>query len=98
MFILGKISEGVSFSKILDDIRNNVQSIYDVTTVISKRDLRNVERDFNLVEGKAHSSDYVSVRIWMENMNSLSEEENPIIYSYLENDDVFLIIATKFQL
>lgn len=82
----------------MDDIRNNVQSIYDVTTVISKRDLRNVERDFNLVEGKAHSSDYVSVRIWMENMSSLSEEENPIIYSYLENDDVFLIIATKFQL
>ncbi|CAI6377580.1 unnamed protein product [Macrosiphum euphorbiae] len=50
--IAGKISEGVSFSKILDDIRNNVQSIYDVTTVISKRDLRNVERDFNLVEAK----------------------------------------------
>ncbi|XP_029348452.1 uncharacterized protein LOC115034976 [Acyrthosiphon pisum] len=90
----GKISEGVSFSKILDDIRNNVQSIYDVTTVISKRDLRNVERDFNLVEGKAHSSDYVSVRIWMENMSSLTEEENPIIYSYLENDDYDHLLTT----
>uniref|UniRef100_A0A2S2PIF0 MULE transposase domain-containing protein n=1 Tax=Schizaphis graminum TaxID=13262 RepID=A0A2S2PIF0_SCHGA len=31
-------------------------------------------------------------------MSSLSEEENQIIYSYLENNDVFLIIATKFQL
>ncbi|XP_029341260.1 uncharacterized protein LOC103308988 [Acyrthosiphon pisum] len=59
--IAGKIAERVTFSKILDDVRNNVHSIYDVTTLISKRDLRNVERDFNLVEGKDHSSDFVSV-------------------------------------
>ncbi|KAL4082867.1 hypothetical protein QTP88_029521 [Uroleucon formosanum] len=93
-----KNCRGVTFSKILDDVRNNVHSIYDVTTLISKRDLRNVERDFNLVEGKDHSSDFVSVCIWIERMNNLSEEENPIIYSCLENEDLFLIIATKFQL
>lgn len=75
----------------MDHIRNNVHSIYDVTTIISKR-------DFNLVEGKAHSSDFVSVSLWIEKMSNLSQDENPIIYSYLENEDLFLIIATKFQL
>jgi len=69
-----------------------------VTTLISKRDLRNVERDFNLVEGKDHSSDFVGACIWIERMNNSSEEENPIIYSCLENEDLFFIIATKFQL
>lgn len=82
----------------MKDIRDDIKSLYDAKTLTTKKQLRNVERDFQLVDGKAHPSDNVSVRLWIENMSNLSEEENPIIYYNLKDDDLFLIIATNLQL
>ncbi|KAF0713918.1 MULE domain-containing protein [Aphis craccivora] len=47
-----KISEGVTMEKILDDIRDNVHDILKVQTLITKKDLWNIKRDFNLYEGR----------------------------------------------
>lgn len=54
--------------KILDDIRDNDHDILKVQTLITKKDLWNIKRDFNLYEGRQHSSDYISVNIWIHRM------------------------------
>ncbi|KAL5245900.1 hypothetical protein ACI65C_013308 [Semiaphis heraclei] len=85
-----KISEGVTMEKILDDIRDNVHDILKVQTLITKKDLWNIKRDFNLYEGRQHSSDYISVNIWIHRMIELPEEENPVIHYNLDKENFIL--------
>lgn len=73
--------------KVLDDIRDNVQDVLKVQTLITKKDLWNIKRDFNLYEGRQHSSDYISVNMWINKMIELSEDENPVLHYNLDNEN-----------
>lgn len=97
-FFLGKIAAGIDIDVVLDGIRNNVDSLFDPIALTSKRDLRNIMRDFDLIPGRSHASDYVSVSLWIKKMNSLPTNENPIVYHEQSDGHFFLIIGTKFQL
>lgn len=48
--------------------------------MMTKRDLYNVQRDFNIFEGRHHASDYVSVKLWIQKMTDLPSEDNPLVY------------------
>lgn len=95
--ISARIADGVTFEKILDDIRDNVRNIYDPIAITTKKDLFNIERDFNLIQGRLNPSDYVSVALWIEKMNELPADENPIVYFEQEDEHFTLIISTTFQ-
>lgn len=84
--------------KVLDDIRDNVQDVLKVQTLITKKDLWNIKRDFNLYEGRQHSSDYISVNMWINKMFELPEDENPVLHYNLDNENFILFISTNFQL
>jgi len=80
IFSSGKILEGVTFEKILDCIRDNVESLTDPIAMVERKALLNIQRSFGLIDGRSHQSDYVSVSLWIKRMNELPENENPIIF------------------
>lgn len=84
--------------KILDDIRDNVHDVLKVQTLISKKDLWNIKRDFHLYEGRQHSSDYISVNMWINRMIELPDEKNPVLHYNSEKENFILVISTNFQL
>lgn len=84
--------------KILDDIRDNVHDVLKVQTLITKKDLWNIKIDFHLYEGRQHSSDYISVNMWINRMIELPDEENPVVHYNLEKENFILVISTNFQL
>lgn len=91
MCYLGKISKRVSFARILNYIRDNVQNVFHVTT---KRDLLNIQQDF-IIEGRSHSFNYVSVCFWcfwIQQMNRLLDEENPALYYELDDTIIYLFL------
>uniref|UniRef100_A0A6P7GTZ2 Uncharacterized protein LOC114346431 n=1 Tax=Diabrotica virgifera virgifera TaxID=50390 RepID=A0A6P7GTZ2_DIAVI len=108
--IAGKISEGVSFQKILDDIRNGIYSEESVGRLnfLDRRDLRNITRDFSLKEYvQLHQNDVIiSIRLWVERLKFLKDEFSIIFYKEQSSDDLpnifnttdfALIFMTKFQ-
>lgn len=95
-YSIGKISDGVSFDNLLDQIRDNVENLFDPITLVTRRDFLNIQRDYHLTAGRQHSSDYISVQLWIERMKELAED-NPIIYYEMTDDDIFLIIGNTFQ-
>lgn len=70
--------------KILDDIRDNFHHVLNDQTLITKKDLWNIKRDFHLYEGRQHSSDYVSDNMWINRMIELPDEENLVLHYNLE--------------
>lgn len=77
-----------------------MKNLYDVKTLTTRRDLLNVQRDFNLtnlIDGRCHQSDYISVNLWIEKMNQLPDHENPIVFHVQDATTFFLLISTEFQ-
>lgn len=81
MEIASKISQGVTFGKILDNIRDNIDTNLNREDLITRVDLHNIKRRYNLVlqDGQLHKNDSTSVNIWVEQMKEQGEK-NPVIY------------------
>ena len=78
--ISAPIAEGVPINVLLNKVRDNIENLYDPKAQLTKKDLHNIQRDFNLIDGRVHPSDYVSVSLWIEKMKGLPVNENPIIF------------------
>lgn len=75
------MKEGVPFDTILNQIRDSVNYIYEDNAFIclTKQGIRNIQRDFQLHTGRQHANDYISVRLWVEKVETL-REKNPVLY------------------
>lgn len=63
--LAGKLKQGVTPDRILDDIRESVASLDDIDRIhiVDKRDLYNFVRDYNLDRDVAHKNDAFSVEM-----------------------------------
>jgi hypothetical protein len=105
--IAAKLTQGVTFEKILDDIRDSVGAKgLQREHLTSRQDMRNIMRQYNIEGIEKHPNDHTSVSAWVHEMQSM--EFDPVIVfkqqgvaseepNILESD--FLLgLQTQFQL
>lgn len=102
--LAAKIALKIPFEAILDDVR---ESIYDGnlerTHLLTKKDLFNIERSFNIRSESKHSNDAISVDVWVEEMKTngcvlfYKPQGEPCEYPELKLDDFVLIIMNQGQ-
>jgi len=110
-FFAGKLSDGVSFERILEDLQRSVTNSLTESDAIKRihltdrQDLRNICKEFNVTATVTkHQNDLFSVKIWVEEMRALGND-NPVLYVKFqhEEDEVFkkedfvLVLMTQFQ-
>lgn len=109
LFIAKQLSEGVSFDNLLDKVRDSVSTCLERIHLLTRKDLNNIERAFSIRQEKRHSIDAVSVRLWVEEMKSTTD--NPVLFYKeqgcveaevginhgLGKDDFALVIQSSLQ-
>ena len=99
--IAAKLHQGVVIEKIMDDIRDNAIGESSREHIISRQDIRNVLREFNILGIEKHTNDHSSVHAWVTEMRS--QEYNPVLFfkhqgtedqeNILQKDDFLLCIS-----
>ena len=104
--IAGKLVEGVETQHIIDSIRENVQDKIERLYLITRKDIRNIERPFGLQGNRRHDDDATSVALWVEEMKQAGMQSPVLLYkaqgeqmdgSNLHNRDFVLCIQTAQQ-
>ncbi|GFQ92287.1 MULE domain-containing protein [Trichonephila clavata] len=72
--VAGRLKEGVSEKKILQDIREEITVDRGRKMLIEKKDIHNIKRDFN-INGyiKRHEVDAVSVKLWTQEIKIMEK-------------------------
>lgn len=105
--LAGRIKSGVTFERILDDIRKSASTAESVDRfhAVDKRDLHNIVRDYDLDRDIVHTNDAFSTEIWVQEQ-MLLKEKSPIIYfknqgcekeGPLLKEDFMIVIMTLYQ-
>ena len=105
--IAAKVSQGVTFQRILDDIREDTGKLNRLH-LTTRQDIRNIERCFGLKTSQKHQNDSVSVDIWVHEMQKDSEKNPVLLYKpqdsephskcpSLKKKDFILVIQTPLQ-
>ena len=76
--IAGKLAQGVSFEKILNNIRESVNTKLSRIHLATRRDILNVERAYGLRSIEKHQNDALSVDAWVEELKA-NGDGNPIL-------------------
>jgi len=102
-----KIKSGVTFERILDDIRKSVTSTDSVNRfhAVDKRDLHNIKRDYDLDKDIVHTNDVFSTEIWVQEQ-MLLKEKSPVAYFKMQGCEKegpllkvdFMIVMTPYQI
>ena len=74
--IAGKLSQGVDIQHILDDVRDNIGSKYQRLHLLTRKDIKNIERSYCVTEHQKHQDDATSVHLWVEEM--IKQNLNPV--------------------
>lgn len=102
-----KIAANIPFDTILDEIRVSIMDCeLERMHLLTKKDLHNIEKSFHLTsDAVKHSSDYVSVDLWVNEMRQT--QNSPILfyksqgvpseYTFLSTSDFVLILMTNAQ-
>ena len=78
MCIAAKVLQGVQVDRILDDVRNAVSDKgLQRNHLVTKQDIRNISRKFNVDGIERHSNDHTSVCSWINEMRGL--EFDPVV-------------------
>ena len=75
--IASKLQEGVAIECILDDVQENIDNQVNREQLLTKQDIHNIKRQFNISSIEKNKNDLVSVCAWVEEVKSLAY--NPII-------------------
>ena len=105
--IAAKLIQGVSMTKILDDIRDNVaENGLQREHLTTRQDIRNISRQYNIEGVEKHANDHTSIAAWVEEMKQM--EFNPVVTlkqqgtaieeEGVRQDDFLLAVQTHFQL
>ena len=76
--IAGKLAQGVSFDKILNNIRESVDTKLSHIHLATWRDILNVERAYGLRSIEKHQNDALNVDAWVEELKA-NGDGNPIL-------------------
>ncbi|GFR28208.1 uncharacterized protein TNCT_436111 [Trichonephila clavata] len=103
-----KINEGSksSLQKVLDDVQHGTEE-YERIQLLTQKDVQSIKKNLFLhTSEQGYDNEAFSVRLWVESMSQL-EEDNPIIFykdlgagdmtGFLGDQDFCLIIMTKMQ-
>lgn len=100
MYIVGKLQAGVSFERVLHDIRNTAtDKNFERLHYVEKKDLHNILRDFKIGYHilRHHEDDTISLDILIQKLG-YNKDDNSAILHYVNNGEEFsLIIQTEFQ-
>ena len=66
--ITSKLSQGVTFERILDDIRESIGDTVKMIHLTTRKDIQNIDRSFGLREAKKHQDDATSVSLWVQEL------------------------------
>ena len=103
--IAGKLAQGVTLDKILDDVRSSVSDNFKRVHLLQRKDIHNIERVFKLDGGQRHHDDATSVAAWVEEMRGKGEGNVALSYkpqgasdnkTGLQTDD-FIVLQTPVQ-
>ena len=104
--IAGKLVQGVTYDKILDDIRNSVSDNFKRIHLIQRKDTNNMERAFKLEGGQRHHDDATSVAAWVEEMRGMGDDNVDLYYkpqgaddykTGLKREDFLIVLQTPIQ-
>ena len=106
--IASKLQQGVCSQRILDDMREITEtSAISRKHLITRKDICNIQRQFNIEGIRKHPNDMISVSSWVEEMEVL--EYNPVLLfkqqgempfeacEGLKPQDFLLVLQTEFQ-
>ena len=105
--VASKLQQGVKMDRILDDIRNSVGLSMERKHLVSKQDIHNIQRQYNISGVKRHANDHISLQAWIEDCKMM--EYNPIVIfkqqgeeqdenvDDMSKNDFLIGIQTEFQ-
>jgi len=105
--IAAKLHQGVTFGRILDDIRENSGHSLNRLHLTTRKDIANIERAFGLRRAERHKDDATSVAVWVQDM--MNSDSNPVLLykpqgsqpsqetPSLEQSDFILALQTPLQ-
>lgn len=107
MNIAAKLQQGVSMDRIMDDIRETVSKELNREHLISRQDLHNIKKQYNIDGVIRHQNDLISTSAWVEDMKNLKynsvllfkrqgEEQNDHMDN-VSDKDFILCLQTEFQ-
>ena len=82
--IAAKLQQGVTITKILDDIRNSVGEKFEKVHLVDKRDIRNIGNAFEVDEIQRHKNDQDSVLSWINEWRD--SPQNPVLFYKLQGN------------
>ncbi len=75
--IASDLIKGISFDKILDGVRVSIGSSLDRSHLVTKKDLYNIEKSYNIRKIERHKDDAMSVHLSVQEY--IVERNNPIL-------------------
>ena len=106
--IVSKLKSGVTAQRIIDDIRDNIKGVQLTREhLVSKKDINNIKKQYNIEGIRRHPNDLVSVSTIVSEMEELTF--NPVVLFKqqgelprndcitLKEEDFVLVIQTEFQ-
>ena len=107
MTIASQLQQGVTIGKIMDNIRNTLHSTVSRELLVTRLDVLNIRRQYNVECIEKAKSDLVSVKAWVKELEEL--EYNPITIFKVQGEeqgenmdnvaqnDFVLGVQTEFQ-
>ena len=74
--LAGQLLLGVSFQHILDNIRDNVGGELKRIHLLTRKDIRNIEKSYHLNSVQRSNDDAASVACWVQEI----PENNPVVF------------------
>ena len=87
--VASRVKDGVTFDRIIDDIRSNISSRVDRVHLITKKDVSNIQRSFGLQGVERHPDDATSLVAMIKDLNSDTEEGRSVLFSKFQSDEAF---------
>ena len=104
--IAGKLAQGVTLDKILDDVHSSVSHNFKRVHLLQRKDIHNIERIVKLDGGQRHHDDATSVAAWVEEMRGMGDDN--VVHYYkpqsaddgktgLKREDLLIVLQTPIQ-
>ncbi|XP_063969505.1 uncharacterized protein LOC135157532 isoform X1 [Lytechinus pictus] len=75
-----KLAQGISVDRILDDIRSSLSSSLERHHLVTKKDVKNIERSLGLNGISRHNNDATSVSLWVQEVGADSDSNPVLLY------------------
>ena len=75
--VAGKLAQGVTFQRILDDVRDSVNGSFERMHLMTRKDIHNIDKAFGIHTFQRHKDDAVSVNLLVQELQS--KDNNPIV-------------------